>query len=390
MRNKNSEDSNFWIVYADLMAGLLFVFILLIGAIVIKYVYAQQDLVYLKGSLKQQEENLRLSQVELRKRKEAVAKVTDELISLKQENLNLTFIQSQVQEELLKLKKDKNTTDESLAAARYLLAQKAKDLNETQLSLSLKQKEIENIKILLNSTTNHEQELLSENEKLNHDLNQTKTNLNEASYTLNLHENEIAMLSKKLLDKTLLHQKLVEDLNITKAKIQNLTGIRIKVIQKLKENLGDKISVDLQSGAIRLPSSVLFDKGSFELKESSKLSLKATLLKYFDVLFNNKEIRQNLDKITIEGHTDSDGSYIYNLDLSQKRASALMEYIYSWDEIDNKTMQKYLVASGRSYTDLIYTNGKEDKDLSRRIEVKFSISNKKAINEIEKFLSVKN
>lgn len=390
MRNKNSEDSNFWIVYADLMAGLLFVFILLIGAIVIKYVYAQQDLVYLKGSLKQQEENLRLSQVELRKRKEAVAKVTDELISLKQENLNLTFIQSQVQEELSKLKKDKNTTDESLAAARYLLAQKAKDLNETQLSLSLKQKEIENIKILLNSTTNHEQELLSENEKLNHDLNQTKTNLNEASYTLNLHENEIAMLSKKLLDKTLLHQKLVEDLNITKAKIQNLTGIRIKVIQKLKENLGDKISVDLQSGAIRLPSSVLFDKGSFELKESSKLSLKATLLKYFDVLFNNKEIRQNLDKITIEGHTDSDGSYIYNLDLSQKRASALMEYIYSWDEIDNKTMQKYLVASGRSYTDLIYTNGKEDKDLSRRIEVKFSISNKKAINEIEKFLSVKN
>jgi len=34
--DKTDSDSNFWISYADLMAGLLFVFILLIGAIVSK------------------------------------------------------------------------------------------------------------------------------------------------------------------------------------------------------------------------------------------------------------------------------------------------------------------------------------------------------------------
>ena len=44
-KNQNN-DENFWISYADLMAGLLFVFILVIGAIVIKYVYAQ-DYVFL-------------------------------------------------------------------------------------------------------------------------------------------------------------------------------------------------------------------------------------------------------------------------------------------------------------------------------------------------------
>ena len=33
-KNQNNEE-NFWISYADLMAGLLFVFILVIGAIVI-------------------------------------------------------------------------------------------------------------------------------------------------------------------------------------------------------------------------------------------------------------------------------------------------------------------------------------------------------------------
>ena len=41
--NTNAE-SNFWISYADLMAGLLFVFILLIGAIVSKSVILKSDL----------------------------------------------------------------------------------------------------------------------------------------------------------------------------------------------------------------------------------------------------------------------------------------------------------------------------------------------------------
>jgi chemotaxis protein MotB len=46
MFRKKSTDtgSNFWISYADLMAGLLFVFILLIGAIVSKSIILKSDL----------------------------------------------------------------------------------------------------------------------------------------------------------------------------------------------------------------------------------------------------------------------------------------------------------------------------------------------------------
>ena len=52
--DKSESDSNFWISYADLMAGLLFVFILLIGAIVIKSSI-------LKETLHEKEESLRKS-----------------------------------------------------------------------------------------------------------------------------------------------------------------------------------------------------------------------------------------------------------------------------------------------------------------------------------------
>ena len=43
-KDKTNEESNFWISYADLMAGLLFVFILLIGAIVSKSIILKSDL----------------------------------------------------------------------------------------------------------------------------------------------------------------------------------------------------------------------------------------------------------------------------------------------------------------------------------------------------------
>jgi chemotaxis protein MotB len=43
-KKSTDEGSNFWISYADLMAGLLFVFILLIGAIVSKSIILKTDL----------------------------------------------------------------------------------------------------------------------------------------------------------------------------------------------------------------------------------------------------------------------------------------------------------------------------------------------------------
>ena len=47
--NESKEEQNFWVSYADLMAGLLFVFILVLGAIVIKYVYIQANLEVIKN-----------------------------------------------------------------------------------------------------------------------------------------------------------------------------------------------------------------------------------------------------------------------------------------------------------------------------------------------------
>ncbi|MDD3342120.1 MAG: OmpA family protein [Sulfurospirillaceae bacterium] len=377
-----SSDESFWVSYADLMAGLLFVFILLLGAIIIKYGYMQSDLRAIKTDLDEQKRILQMSEEELAQKKRDVASVTDQLILAKQQNLDLTLMQAQLQKELDKLRVDVNASDESLKAARALLAQQADDLNLTRSHLTLSAKEIEGLKALLLDA--EETRDIAKGELL-----ASSKALSDATNTIKLKEGELALLSKTLLDKTLAHQKLVEDLDLTKRRIQNLTGIRLNVIAELKAKLGNAIDVDPNSGAIRLPSSVLFDVGSYEIKPEAKKQLRQTLEPYFEVLLGNEKIRENIDRIMIEGHTDSDGTYMHNLDLSQKRALSVMAFIYSWDEKRNPLLQKYLSAIGRSYSDLIVKNGLEDKEASRRIEIKFSVSNKKAISEIETFLKGK-
>jgi len=378
-RQSKSSDQNFWVSYADLMAGLLFVFILLIGAIIIKYTYIQTDLIAIQTDLEAQKRVLELSEKDLAQKKRDVASVTDKLILAEQQNFDLTTMQARLQDELSKLKTDTNTTEQSLLAARALLAEKGKALEDNNAKLELTAKEIENLKKLLLDTE-------GDRDATKGELLMSQKEFSDASNTLKLKQGELALISQKLLDTTAAHQQLIEDLNITQARIKNLTGIRIKVVQELKQKLGHQINIDPNSGAIRLPSAVLFDVGSYEIKPEAKKQLQETLKPYLDALLSDEGIRENIDHIIIEGHTDSDGTYMHNLDLSQKRAYSVMAFIYSWDENHNTLLQKYLSAIGRSYSDPILKNGLEDKDASRRIEIKFTLSNKKAIEEIETFL----
>ncbi len=337
MRNSKQEnEQNFWISYADLMAGLLFVFILLIGAIVIKYVFIQN--------------NLNEQSKSLEKNKNKVAAISSELLSTKE---SLKLIRA-----LLKDEESKN-----------------KDLNNSLLKA---RGEISSLNDML----------VQGKSELEKERNLAKTldeNLSKNTEELRLSQEQIQALRDKLLQSTLSHQKLVEDLNLTKARIKNLTGIRIKAIKALKNKL-KHIEVDPNNGAIRLPSSVLFDVDSYEIKPKAKEGLKKTLIKYIDTLLKDKSLRGYIDSIVIEGYTDTDGTYMYNLELSQKRALAVLDFLYSQKGVDKKLLRRYVSASGRSYSNVIKKDGKEDKEASRRIEVKFSISNKKAIQEIEDFL----
>ena len=334
MYNKEQKnDENFWISYADLMAGLLFVFILVLGAIVIKYIFTQNNLEKEKLALNQSQEELTNKNEVLDKLNTLIKKLEDEKtelstqLSKSNETINLT------NSELQKLKD-------------VLLAYEIKDKEQT-------------------------------------------TELENTKNTITLKDSELNVLINKLLEQEKAHQKTVEEFDITKAKIKTLTGIKLNVIKKLKEKLGKSINIDEKSGAIKFSSNILFDQNAYKLKDSSKKELDVVLKKYISTLLEDKEIRKYIHGITIEGHTNSDGTYLSNLQLSQQRALEVMQFLYESNSINKDLLNKYVSSSGKSSSDLIYKDGVEDKDASRRIEIKFIIKNEEAVKELQNYLGEK-
>lgn len=333
-KNEQKNDENFWISYADLMAGLLFVFILVLAAIVIKYIYTQNNLEKEKYALNQ-------SQEELINKTEVLNKLNTLIKNLEDEKTELSTQLSKSNETI-------NLNNEELQKLKdVLLGYEAKDKEQT-------------------------------------------TELENRQNQITLKDNELTVLVNKLLEQEKAHQKTVEEFDITKAKIKSLTGIKLNVITKLKERLGKSINIDEKSGAIKFSSNILFDQGAYKLKEDSKKELDGILKKYISTLLEDKEIRKYIYGITIEGHTNSDGTYLSNLQLSQQRALEVMQFLHETSGIDKNLLNKYVSSSGKSSSELIYNkDGSEDKDNSRRIEIKFIIKNDEAVKELQNYLGTK-
>lgn len=364
-QEKSNDSSNFWISYADLMAGLLFVFILLIGTIVSKSII-------LKSNLTKKEKQLY--------QKEKLLNQTNSQIKEQKKNLNARKSEIKVKNDTIKKQKTViNFKDEEI-----------KKLNKLLLITNTQRDELNNKTVIMQN--------LLDKKKIEQKKNRSKlkkykskvlilsNQLTDVNKSIKLKDKEMLKLMNTLDEKETNYNKIVENLQKQKAKIKNLTGMKVKVIAALKEELGDKISIDPKNGSLRLSSNIFFDKGSAELKEQAKGTLKEAFEDYISTLVTNPTIQPHLDKIIIEGHTDSDGSYLYNLDLSQQRAFAVMNYLLTLKFTEKYNIKPLMVASGRAYLDTIKTNGVEDKNASRRIEIKFRLKNEDAMHEIEKVL----
>jgi len=386
--NKSNTDSNFWISYADLMAGLLFVFILLIGAIVSKSMTLREDLANKKETLDKTVKTLKAKENNLQKLNITV-KNKDKTI---QEQLATITLQS---DEIVKLKsflsnreKDLNNTKNSLILTQNELKLKSNELKKLNQLLLAKNTNIDS----LNGKVVILQNLLEDRNKTINSLKSYKDKVIVLSNSLTKKENELNITQEKML--TLLdsldkkqssYEKILKELQDKREKIKYLTGIRLRIIEELKSSLGKSINVT-KDGSLKLSSNILFDKGSSELKVGAKEQLKSYFTKYINTLFENKSIAPNIDTIVIEGHTDSDGGYLFNLKLSQDRALSVMSYLLTLDVSKKYNLQKMLTASGRSYLDRVLQDNTEDKEASRRIEFKFRLKNQNALYEIEKIL----
>ena len=130
---------------------------------------------------------------------------------------------------------------------------------------------------------------------------------------------------------------------------------------------------------------ILFAVGSATLNEKFKAILDDFFPRYLKILMDD-EFRDNIEEIRIEGHTSSfwgktegDESYLKNMTLSQERTRAVLEYIISSSNDEQKEwLKKYFRAIGFSSAKLLDSNSqpianKADEDPAKSQRVEFRV-----------------
>ena len=177
--------------------------------------------------------------------------------------------------------------------------------------------------------------------------------------------------------------------------LDRIIGVKSNLIEDLKKAFDGtdlKVSVDPQTGAITFDSSILFDVNMYDLKPSGEGFLEAFLPRYLNVLLQD-EYKPYISEIIIEGHTDTNGTYMYNLELSQERALSVATFCLKDDTTilspeEKESLRSIVTANGKSVSNPICNaDGSVNLEASRRVEFKFRLKDEDMVNEMIKILA---
>jgi len=195
----------------------------------------------------------------------------------------------------------------------------------------------------------------SEKKELTEQLAQREDELYQKEQELRLKEQNINNLQENLQRR----EQRVEELEAAIAEKEAvLSSIREKVNQALLGFSDTDLSVTEKEGKIyvSLSQNLLFPSGSKTINREGKNAL----AKLAEVLTQNPDIQ-----ITVEGHTDTDGSADYNWDLSVQRATSVIKEL-----TDNGVDPKRIIAAGRGeYFPVAPNTTATGKAQNRRTEI---------------------
>lgn len=159
-------------------------------------------------------------------------------------------------------------------------------------------------------------------------------------------------------------------------------------LEKTLEAQNIQASVDGTTGIVKISDLELFELNSYELSPRGKKYLDKFAPAYFNSLFTNEYLDKNIQKIIIQGHTDSqtfkgrfsaDEQYMKNMELSLKRAYSVANYMTGtqYNKSNGERLRKMIIVEGVSFSSPVIENGKEDYAKSRRVELKLVMKNDK-------------
>ena len=321
-------ENSFWLSFSDLMSALLLIFILIMFYIMYQY----------------------FDMYEI-----SMAEIARQQFDLDQANSELASQQEKLTQ-----------SEQQMIAQQIRLDAAQKDLEDAEAILSSQQEELSKAQSML---TEKENEIAAQQEALD-----------ALSIQLGQQQTQIADQQQQLDNQ--------------QQQIEALVGVRTKIISALSQALRSaniNAIVDGDTGAITLESDVLFSTGQSTLSAEGKQKIDEFLPVYLNVLFS-EEYGSYVSEIIIEGHTDSVGGYLSNLELSQQRALAVASYVLGDScravsaDVKNQ-LRPVVTVNGRSFSDRIFNeSGVEDMAASRRVVFKFRLTDEQMIQQLRQIL----
>ena len=381
---RGRNDGSFWLSFSDLMSSLVLIVILVIFYIIYQYFNLAE-----------------INAAEIARREYQLSEAQTELES---QQTKLTDAEKQMIAQQILL----DAKEKELESAQAILESQKAELASTQSQLTDKEIEIANQQAQLIAMSGQLNQQKAQLDTQQVQLNEQQAQLSTQKQQLSAQQaqidtqlvqldNQQAQIDTQLAQ--LSTQKSQIDtqqaqLDSQQAQIEELVGMKTRIITSLSAALKQSnisATVDPVNGSIALESDVLFESGKYKLSENGKSFVDDFLPVYLEVLFSD-EYKPYVAEIIVEGHTDSDGGYLSNLELSQQRALAVASYVLGdgCDAVSNDMKNKLrpvVTVNGRSYSERIFNpDGTENKDACRRVVFKFRLTDEQMIRQLQQIL----
>lgn len=239
---------------------------------------------------------------------------------------------------------------------------------------------------------------------LNAEISESEQNLmlleDEAdSLRLEVEEGSIAL---KLSEEQIIDQQIIiamsnKELGDMRSKIQSIAVIRLTILETVKNAIetelkntdiaddGSQVKIG-DNGNIILNNTLVFKSNSSTVADDGKVLLDELAL-VFEKILDDDDIRDYIDAIQIEGHTDVINTSEYNRDLSAKRAISVVNHLLSSHPQLEEKYASYFVASAYSeYRPLVEGTSEAALAENRRIEISIILKDSNIQKIIDEYL----
>jgi chemotaxis protein MotB len=181
------------------------------------------------------------------------------------------------------------------------------------------------------------------------------------------------------------------ELDQLRARLSNIALLRVEVLEKVKQSIETVLAAapppgaaSLAQGAVAPGASLVrlgdngnivineglvFEFNSFAIKPTGT-PLLDTLARALESVLDDPEVREYVDAIVVQGHTDERGTGSFNRELSAKRANAVLDYVFKANPNLEQKYASYFASSAFSkFRPLDPAENETAYERNRRIEI---------------------